>query len=349
MKNIRVISALMSLTLLVSGCNVVQPTVTASSSEETVQETSVTTETETSQTETTKPAEPIKFNPHVHTSLVSDLVTEDMWNSFYNMCDAIRAGEDTFECSSEDAYKWCTGEVTFGMMFPAACTKVVGDGYSNGVAKLKYLMDKDKFLERQKEFEAEIERILNEAIRSDYSDLEKTLGLYDYMSRNWVYDTRDVNETLDDFGNYACLMNKNGICVEISYAYLYLLLQVGVEAMLYETSCDHMWNYVVIGGKGYHIDTTWALHGKIPTANTTLKYFMMTEQNRIDDGLNKDVFEATMIEFWKDDYDLAKFSATDETFQVFREALFLGIDTEKNVIRYSDILCNEQEFYYGDL
>ena len=305
------------------------------------------TETETSET---KPAEPVKFNPHVHTDLASELVTEDMWNAFFNACDAIRAGEDTFECASKEAYEWSIAESTFGLLFPAACTKVVGDGYGNGTGKLKYLMDKNEYQERQKAFEAEIERILNEAVRSDYSDFEKALGLYDYMSKYWIYDERDITAYIDDFGNYACLMNKNGICSEIGYAYSYLLLQVGVEAMPFETSGDHMWTYVVIGGQGYHIDVTWALHGSIPEAKTLLRYFMMTEQDRIDDGLDKARFAAPMIWPWKADYDIARFTADDETFKQIRYgAMFQEMDTEKNVIRYISAKGDIEELSYGDL
>ena len=352
MIKIKVLSALLAFSMLASGCYSVEAGAgsTETSAESSSSDTKISFEETETETSETKPAEPIKFNPHVHTDLASEVVTEDMWTAFYNACDAIRAGEDSFECPSKEAYEWCTAETTFGLMFPAACTMVVGDGYENGTAKLKYKIDKNKYQERQNAFETEIERILNEAVRSDYSDLEKALGLFDYMSKYWVYDDRDINEYIDDFGNYACLMNKNGICSEIGYAYTYLLLQVGVEAMPFETTCDHMWTYVVIGGKGYHVDVTWALHGSIPEAKTLLRYFMMTEQDRIDDGLDKSRFAAPMIWPWKEEYDLAKFTATDETFKQIRYgAMFLEMDTEKNVIRYISAKGEEEELSYGDL
>lgn len=348
----KVLSALLAFTMLASGCYTIEAGTesTAPAAESSSSETEISYESSEPETSETKPSEPIKFNPHVHTDLASELVTEDMWNAFFNCCDAIRAGEDSFECPSKEAYEWSTAESTFGLLFPAACTKVTGDGFNNGTAKLKYKMDKNEYLERQKAFETEIERILNEAIRSDYSDLEKALGLYDYMSKHWVYDYRDITSNLDDFGNYACLMNKNGICSEIGYAYSYLLLQAGVEAMPFETSGDHLWTYVVIGGKGYHIDVTWALHGDVPDAKTMLDYFLMTEQDRIDDGLDKDHFAAPMIWPWKEEYDISRFTATDDTFKPIRNcAIFYGMDTEKNVIKFFAAKGEVEELSYGDL
>ena len=294
--------------------------------------------------------EPFTFNPHVHSDLVSEVVPEETWDSFYNMCDAIRAGEDTFECVSKEAYEWCTDEVTIGSYLPAACTKVAGSGYKDGVGKLKYKMDKEQFLAREQAFEEEICKMLNEATRSDASDFEKLMGIYDYVCKHWVYDYSEIDgASIEEFGNYACLMRRDGICAEIASALTYLLLQCDVEAMPFGTSCEHEWTYVVIGGKGYHVDATWALHGDYPEERLNLDYFMMTEDDRISQGLEKERFQADMVWIWKTDYDLDRFTATDDSFSAIHGgAQFVGMDTEKNVIKYITWDGKQRELSYGD-
>ena len=296
-------------------------------------------------------AEPFEFNPHVHCDLLSEIVSEETWASFYNMCDAIRAGEDTFECTDQKAYEWCTNEVTIGAFLPAACTIVVGGGYKDGVGKLKYKMDKEQFLAREQAFEEEICRILNEATRTDASEFEKLMGIYAYMCRYWEYDYNNVDGmTIEDFGDYACLMHKNGICAEIASALTYLLLQCDVQAMPFGTSCEHDWTYVVIGGEGYHVDATWGLHENRPYSRLNLQYFMMTEQDRIDQGFDKNRFQADLIWYWKQDYDLARFSATDDAFQAIRYgAEYMGMDTERNVIKYRTWDGKTKELSYGEM
>ncbi|MBP5775550.1 MAG: hypothetical protein J6W36_07635 [Clostridiales bacterium] len=345
----RITGALLALTILLSGCS--SDAKPASSVVNVKNADGMNISTGETTAETTKEPEPFTFNPHVHCDLLSEIVTEDMWNSFYNMVDAIRAGEDTFKCTDENAYKWATDEATIGNFLPAACTIVVGDGYENGTGKLKYKMDKVKFLEREKAFEDEIVRIINEATRSDLSEFEKLVGLYDYMCKYWVYDYNELDgQGIDDFSDYACLMKKNGICCEIAGAFSYLLLQCGVQAMSFGTSCEHDWTYVIIGGKGYHCDATWALHGDSPDASFTLQYFMMTQTERLSTLTNKDQLQASWIWPWKSDYDLARFSATDDRFKEFyKGAYYAGIDTEKNVIRYYDTLGESFEISYGDM
>lgn len=352
MKKRVIAGALTAFVLLVSGCGHVTrlDTSVSSAAGTTVQSETTSSETETS--ETTVPSEPFVFNAHLHSDLLSEVASEEMWESLYNLIDAIRAGEDTFECSDEHAYKWCTDDTTIGTFLPPACTLVTGDGYSDGTGKIKYLMDKDEFLARESEFETEIERILNEAIRSDYSDFEKVMGLYDYMCQNFVYDYSDIDgQGIDDFGSYACLMKKNGICCEIAYVYAYLLLQAGVEATPYGSSCYHDWTFVKINGKGYHVDPTWALHGEYPGDLLYLQYFMMTEAERMEDPqITKESLEADMIWPWLSYYDITRFEATDETFKVLHSGCFyMGMNTERNVIYYKAPDGNIKELSYGDM
>ena len=310
--------------------------------ESTTEETTTETTVETTKATTEAPA-PFEFNPHVYSKILSDeFVKEEWWESLYNMIDAIRAGEDTFKCSDKEAYAWCTDSVTTSELFPPACTLVEGDGFENGVAKLKYTMDKEEFLKKEKAFEEEITRMINEAIRTDYSDFEKIFGLYDYMTKECVYQhIQDSNETFDTFSTYACLMSKNGICTEFAGAYAYLLLQVGVDALEIgeQTQMCHAWTYVSLNGQGYHVDVTWGLRESSPDGSLVLKYLLETDDERIADGMDVPNADLSLVQYWclinNKEYDMSKYRATDTTYTpLHNEASFVGIDMENNAIKY---------------
>ena len=62
------------------------------------------------------------FNPHLYVKTFSEDIPQEYWDSFYNLCDALRVGETTFACASEEAYKWATDPSVLNALFPAACT-----------------------------------------------------------------------------------------------------------------------------------------------------------------------------------------------------------------------------------
>lgn len=356
MKHLKYISAFIAFILVLSGCSINDYTSSSSgdipsgSSSEAI----VIDVTEATSSETTKAPEPFKFNPHLHTNLLSEYVTEDMWESLYNLIDAARAGEDSFKCSDKKAYEWCTDDTVLGSFLPAACTIVKGGGYSDGVGKIQYPKGKDIFLDKEKAFEAEIERMLNEAIRSDYSEFEKAFGLYLYMCKNYQYDYSSIDGcTVDEFSTYACLVTKKGICCELADAYAYMLLQAGVEAVSVEgdgTAGYHDWTYLVIGGKGYFADLTWDAYGDTPNNVPGMKYFLMTEEERLADGFTKESLAIDQLRMWHIKYNFEKFAANDKTFAAFRPvSALVNWDIEKNVVIFSSETEENAVINYGDL
>ena len=300
-----------------------------------------------------KPETLFTFNPHPHTVLLSELATEEMWADLYRMIDAVRAGEDTFICTSEESYNWCAECNALANFLPASCETVEGAGYEDGVGKIHYKIGKEAFLERESAFEEEVVRILNEAADPEDSDFEKLLGIYAYVCEHFSYDYSPIDGTgLDEFGNYACLMTKQGICCEVAGVMTYLLLQVGVEATEFGgdgSAGYHDWNYVEIGGEGYFVDATWALHGDGRDSELTLLYFMETEEERIADGFDQDKFEVDMLWPFQSDYDIGRFRADDSTFAPLHNfAYYEGIDKDRNILRYR-IGDEHYELEYGAL
>ena len=178
--------------------------------------TEITTESETTYiritSSETQPAT-YEFNPHVYSSTLSVEIPQDYWASFYNMCDALRAGETTFSCSSQEAYDFCMKDSTTANLFPAACLKISGESndgttpYENGVGRIYYKMPVEDFVVRQAEFENLITDILNSTLENDDTDFEKCLKLYLYIAENYDYEDDD-GELTGECSFYQYFMTK---------------------------------------------------------------------------------------------------------------------------------------------
>ncbi len=294
--------------------------------------------------------DPYTFNVHVCPKKLYDAYGPEEWESFFNLCDALEAGEDSFECSSRDAYEWCFSGGPLSKYYPVARFYVTADyinGYQNGIGHFTYDIPKEEFMQKQKDFEQLVVDILNENVRKDYTDFEKCVALYEYMVTNYTYDyvqcaNNDVEimNTLpkDSFGTYRTFRDKEGICDNLSAVYNFLLLQCGVEAVQFEGQ-NHAWTYVTIDGEGYFIDPTWGLHSE---CFHDLDYFMMTEADRepyFGDDMHPVMF---YYEHKNKDVD---FSATDDKYAVLHGGDFVALDTE-NKILYYDLYGELKEFHY---
>ena len=298
-----------------------------------------------------------EFNPHVFSDRDVIVWGEDARDAFFNMVDAMRNGEDTFECASEEAYNIATGGRLIDYYFPVADILVNDDYYENcsfenGVGVIPYLDKKEEFLEKEKEFEKMVTDILNENVKTSYSEFEIALSLYVYISRNYTYDfdMRDAMYTTrgDEIATYRAFAERQGICQELSGVYNYLLLQCGVESDVI-TGADHQWNFVNIRGKDYHIDPTFGLAiAGVCDNRTPLDYFMMTDEDREYYG-SFPIDEFGICGLGDESRDKFEFHATDESFSPFRFAYFVEMDTDKNIVTYIDFATEDtREFQYVD-
>jgi len=362
MKDKRIIGAFLAAVILVSGCNI-------SNGENTDQTAAVSTENsetangyhieETSQSVTEETSEeqesgPVEFDPHVYSATLSGLVPQEYWDSFYNLCDALRRGDTEFECASVDAYLWCTDTGVLCVLFPPAGARVErGSGddtpfYEDGIGKISYTIPVDEYLERQAGFEAMIEEILNDTIESDDTEYEIALKLYLYIAEEYTYS---FDLPLDDNYVYNTFAYKIGVCVDLAAVYSYLLLQAGVDAVpvgCYEPDLCHAWTYAVIDGKGYYIDPTWGLKTEYDgKEHISLDYFLMGSEERIDDGcpveglsisvLPEDLFDGACLEL----------PAEDSSRCLRPSCSFVALDEDKKTVTY-DLYTGEKKEYSYD-
>ena len=286
-----------------------------------------------------EPEEPYAFNPHLYSPLLSQYYSQEWWDSLYHLCDALRAGQDTFECASREIYDWCMDDVTLAHLFPAASMAVTGkssDGtepFENGIGRISYNIPPEEFVARQAEFETLIEDLLNSVLEPDDTEFEKGLKLYAYMAANFTYG--DIMADGEGF-TYTTLMTRQGVCENLSAVYAYLLLQAGVDAI--NLGCfdgvDHAWTYMIVDGEGYHTDPTFALHG--PREPLYLTYYLNTAEERIEQGMVMDDLTAAMIPGYWLSYTETALPAESEKYACLHWNEFVSLDEEQKVIYYDD-------------
>ncbi|MBR4429706.1 MAG: transglutaminase domain-containing protein [Clostridiales bacterium] len=292
---------------------------------------------------------PFEFDPHAYSAMLETCYSEEYRDSFFNLCDALQEGKTTFECSSEEVYKWCMDPVTLNQLYPVAVMQLETSdgGYSDGTGHFSYKKSVEEYLARQEEFQNDVTDIMNSYIRSDYTDFEKCLALYDYIDSNYTYDhDGEVGKTQDGSG-YTCYKLKKGICCDIGAWYAYLLMECGVNAIevqnwgTEDSLGYHAWTFVEIDGRGYHIDATWGLKSEYETGNLIMDYFMMTDSDRAESGYLAEDLQVPILPYFyaKDcpDYD---FTASDTRYRLPYYSSCESYDTDLNIIYY-------REGYYG--
>ena len=290
-----------------------------------------------------KPQGHYVFQPKVCSVYMEELFGRTMCETWYNVVDAVMAGEDTFACPDQHTYGWVMGQ------FPDRCFPVLteliertwdgGNSVVDGRAGFTYLVPREEAARRIAEFATQIEEILNDALEDDYSDLEKALALYNYFARHYVYDYETFESMKESAPDLRCIHVFNtgtGVCQEISFAYSYLLMQAGVDATVmsghrtYDNSA-HQWSYVRINGHNYHIDPTYVLNNM-----DSLYYFMMTDGQRFRaDSYDPSTFIVTSN--YSQDYPHPDYVADDETFSpIWNYMLYSFIPEENKLVCYRE-------------
>lgn len=289
------------------------------------------------------------FRPKVSSAYLEEVFGKTMCETWFNLVDAVLAGEDTFACPDQHTYDWVMGQ------FPERCLPVLTDlidyawdrenSVIDGVANFTYLVPPEEVKEKIAAFGEQVEGILNDALEDDYTDLEKCLALYDYFTKHYTYDydaaERMEREYLEEISCIRFFNNLSGVCQEISAAYSYLLTQAGVDATVMSGTrsydhAGHAWSYVRIDGKDYHIDPTYAIGDW-----DSLSYFMMTdEQREAEDCYGRETF--VICSNYTQDYPHPDYAADDDSFRpvwgYYLEAIFP--DEEK-------LLCSRYDFNGG--
>jgi len=282
------------------------------------------------------------FKNIVTPSVMDEIFGEKRVNAYINLVNAVMEGKTSFACPDQDTYDWII------VQYPYRCFPLIAEyvhepmgsaGWKKGTGYIEYSIPQEEFRQKLTEFKSTVTGILNSVLEDDMSDFEKALMLYLYFAEAYTYDYDTYyvmqDKYVENLSAYRFLMGGTGICQEVGTAYSYLLLQAGVDATIvmgdriYDGG-GHLWSYVTINGKNYHIDPTYAL-GK----GGDLTWFMMTDEKRfVEDSYPKDDF--TYSSCYSQCHDIPEFSAEDMTFSTLWGRTFERIDTVNNLIYLTD-------------
>ncbi|MCY6482940.1 DUF5050 domain-containing protein [Clostridium aestuarii] len=144
--------------------------------------------------------------------------------------------------------------------------------------KITYTYDKSKIKEMKKNFNEKIDYILNEIIKPDFSELEKELAIYRYITKNVSYNYDNNGGSIDEVNAYSAIVKGKAICLGYTNAMKYLLNKAGIECHTVDSDeIAHIWNMVKIEGVYYQLDATWEADSN---KGTQLRYFNFTDEDR---------------------------------------------------------------------
>ena len=279
------------------------------------------------------------FQPKVCSVYMEEVFGEAMCEAWFNLVDAVMAGEDAFSCPDSRTYDWVMGQ------FPDKCFPPLVDlieyaydrdhPVKDGVASFQYTVPREEAAARIAAFAEQVEGILNETLEDDCTDLEKALALYEYFADNYTYDyeTAAYDGGYPEWlSSYRVFATGTGICQEFSVAYAYLLMQAGIDATnmsgirAYDGE-SHQWTYVRMNGHNYHIDPTYAI------GDPVLDYFMMDDaQREAADDYRKEDFVITSN--YAQDHPHPDYSADDPAFRPLWGGEYVGFDHASKILRY---------------
>lgn len=106
-----------------------------------------------------------------------------------------------------------------------------------------------------------VDNAIAEAITPGMSDFQKARALHDYLVQHMTYETVGLaadSKNMRIYTAYNALVKGAAVCNGYTLAYAALLQKVGIEfGYCRSVALNHIWNYVKLDGKWYHVDTTW--------------------------------------------------------------------------------------------
>ena len=223
-----------------------------------------------------------EYLPCVLSPMTREMMTPEQQDVYYRFCEAVLAEEETFEFNDFKDLEHVYHSVVRACCPYAYLVATIPDSWnvSGNTIKIIYKGDREWRKSKYDELKNAVEDLLQNVLKEEYSDFENALALYEYFTRNFVYDYDKNGADPDYLGAYIALIKKTGVCQHFSLAYNFVLQQTGCDVELMSGEMDptyvssHEWNILRLDGKCYMVDTTWDLgKGK-------LKYFLFTMEER---------------------------------------------------------------------
>jgi|GEM_PF-1184091 len=118
--------------------------------------------------------------------------------------------------------------------------------------KFRYKIEGDELAAAKTVYEQELYYIVS-LFEDVPTDTEKALAVHDYIISSFTYDKEQAN-----FDVYSLFRDRRGVCQAYSLAYVAVLRELGMEAvMVTSDEMNHAWNLVKVDGNWYHTDLSF--------------------------------------------------------------------------------------------
>lgn len=115
--------------------------------------------------------------------------------------------------------------------------------------QLRYTLTGDALDEAKLGYEQELAYIVSQ-VNPALSETEKALWVHDYLISVYGYDDSQTY-----YDAYSLFRERKGVCQAYSLAYIAVLRELGMEAVMVSSEVmNHAWNLVKVDGEWYHAD-----------------------------------------------------------------------------------------------
>ncbi len=284
---------------------------------------SVSEQIETTKTNNNYRVDYLKISP-----MIKDNVGKDVTDAAMSVIKAFLNYENSAEIViSSDKYRFLND---MGYVINCTCplfsafadyNEMTAYNEETGRVTWDFFVSQDEFQKAVADFTQTAEEYLSVIDKND-SEAMKAILLYYEMIRNAGYDYEilgDAYETMDKAeynlreSSYNVLVNKTGICTNLTQALMFLYTQADLTSgtVLHQGgSGAHMWSVAEIDGKYYYCDPTWDV-GDGP------KTFGITADDRSSWAGGYAKAEGTMLSVVIDE----KYAIDDDRFLILRQKL----------------------------
>lgn len=158
--------------------------------------------------------------------------------------------------------------------------------------------------------QAQANKITDEIISDNMSDIEKIKVIHDWVCNNTVYDYTDEQiYNRKNHNDASVLMNDSTVCEGYAKIVNILYNAAGIESY-YISGVGHAWNIVKAGNDYFHIDATWDDGEEI-----SYDWFMKSDDEMKNSGGNHAKWQlsvpSSMHSFQKDILPVCEYSSGD--------------------------------------
>ena len=171
---------------------------------------------------------------------------------------------------------------------------------------LQYDRDIDELKELRSKADQKADAVIDSIITDSMSDHDKVKAIHDYIILNCEYDFD--NYLLGSIPSesrmaYGVLCERKAVCQGYTAAFNLLCSKVGIRSVAIggfapNSSEDHSWNMVLIGGQIYYVDTTHDDPVPDRKGRTSYKYFYLTEAEMTSLGYAWDKTQSNIKYFY---------------------------------------------------